>query len=90
MLLRISPAIRNEWQVRAITDVIPALENLPWEAENVILVDSSTAKEIRADCAHYIDPKAIEATIGERSAYRALMRQIDSGAASSAETSANV
>ncbi len=89
MLLRISPSIRNEWQVRAITDVIPALEHLPWERENVIMVDDATAKQIRADCAHYIDPKAIEATIGERSAYRGLLRQIDSAkiAASSQEAS---
>lgn len=81
MLLRISSSIWNEWQVRAITDVIPSLEHLPWECENVIRVDDATAKEIRADCAHYIDPKAIDATLGERSAYRALMRQIDSAAA---------
>jgi hypothetical protein len=77
MLLKITPSIRNEWRVRAIGDVVPALNALPWEAENVIHVDAQTASEIHADCAFYIDPKAVDASVGERAAYRALMRQID-------------
>jgi hypothetical protein len=83
MLLKISTSIRNEWQVRAITDVIPSLAQIPWEMENVIFVDNTTAKEIRADCSFYLDPNAVDATVGERSAYRALMRQIDAAGASS-------
>jgi hypothetical protein len=76
MLLKITPTMRNEWQVRGITDVIPALANLPWETQNAVEVDATTAKEIRADCAWYIDPKAVDATAGERAAYRALLRQV--------------
>ena len=81
MLLKISPSIRNEWQVRSIGDVIPALNSLPWGVRSVVHVDAQTAKEIHADCAFYIDPKAVDASVGERSAYRALMRQIDAAAA---------
>lgn len=81
MLLKISLSIRNEWQVRSIGDVIPALNSLPWKTESVIHVDAQTAKEIHADCAFYVDPKAVDASIGERSAYRALMRQIEATAA---------
>jgi len=77
MRLKITPTMRNEWQVRAITDVIPALANLPWETANEVDVDTATANEIRADCAWYIDPKAVDATAGERAAYRAMLRQID-------------
>ena len=81
MRLKITPAMRSEWQVRGITDVIPALAELPWEAENAVEVDAGTANEIRADCAWYINPKAVDATVGERAAYRALMRQIDAASA---------
>ena len=81
MLIRISDAIRNEWQVREITDVVPTLAAMPWETDNVIFVDSVTAEEIRADCALYIDPRTVDASVGERSAYRALMRQIESASA---------
>lgn len=77
MRLKITPTMRNEWQVRGITDVIPALAELPWEAEDTVEVDTATANEIRADCAWYIDPKAVDATAGERAAYRAMLRQID-------------
>lgn len=48
MRLKITPTMRNEWQVRAITDVIPALAKLPWETANVVEVDTTTANEIRA------------------------------------------
>lgn len=75
--LRITPTLRNEWQVRDITAVIPALANVPWETLNVVEVDTAIAREIRADCAWYIDPKAVDATAGERAAYRAMLRQIE-------------
>ena len=77
MRLKITPTMRNEWQVRSITDVIPALAELPWETSNVVDVDTRIANEIRADCAWYIDPKAVDATAGERAAYRSMPRQID-------------
>lgn len=77
MRLKITPTMRNEWQVRDITAVIPALAALPWESANAVDVDAATANEIRADCAWYIDPKAVDATAGERAAYRAMLRQID-------------
>lgn len=77
MRLKITPTMRNEWQVRGITDVIPSLAKLPWATENAFEVDTATANEIRADCAWYIDPKAVDATTGERAAYRAMLRQID-------------
>lgn len=77
MRLKITPTMRNEWQVRGITDVIPALTELPWETAKTVEVDTRTANEIRADCAWYIDPKAVDATPGERAAYRAMLRLID-------------
>ena len=77
MLLKITTSIRNEWLVRSIGDVVPALNSIAWETESVIQVDAQTAKEIHADCAFYIDPRAVDASVGERAAYRALMRQID-------------
>ncbi len=75
--IRISDMIRNEWQTRGITDIVPMLANLAWETSDVIKVDLKAAAEIRADCEFYIDPKAVDATLGERAAYRALLRQID-------------
>lgn len=77
MLLKITPTMRNEWQVRDIAAVIPTLAELPWETAKEVEVDTRTANEIRADCAWYIDPKAVDATVGERAAYRAMLRQID-------------
>lgn len=81
MRLKISLSIRNEWQVRSIGSVIPALESLPWENESCIEVEPEIAKEIRDDCAFYVDPKAVDASVGERSAYRGLMKQIDAALA---------
>lgn len=83
MRLAITPTIRNEWMSRCITDVVPALADLPWNTAPVIEVGPAVAAEIRADCAFYIDPKAVDATAGERSAYRALLKQIDAAIASS-------
>ena len=77
MLLTITPTIRNEWQVRCIADVIPALADVPWSIARTVQVDDATARAIERDCAFYIDPQAVDATAGERAAYRALKRQID-------------
>lgn len=77
MRLAITPAIRNEWMTRGISDVVPALASLPWDTAPSIEVGPSAAAEIRADCAFYIDPMAVDSTAAERAAYRALLRQID-------------
>jgi hypothetical protein len=76
MRLRISSAIASEWDTRCISDVIPALEGLDYHG-GALEVSPETAAEIAADCAFYIDPKAVDATAGERAAYRALLRQIN-------------
>lgn len=81
MRLTITPAIRNEWMTRCISDVVPALADLPWETDPAIEVKPAVAAEIRADCVFYIDPKAVDATAGERAAYRALLKQIDAAIA---------
>jgi len=73
--LQISPAIANEWNVRCIGDVIPALST--WDGAAKLEVDAATANEIASDCRFYIDPKAIDATGAERAAYRGLLRQIE-------------
>lgn len=59
MLLRISSAIRNEWQVRGITDIVPAFAEIAWDVVHMIFVDVVVAKEIPADCAFQMDPLAV-------------------------------
>lgn len=73
--LRLSAAIRNEWDVRCIGDVIPALASVDY-SQPVIEVSEQTARAIADDCRFYMDPAAVDATLGERAAYRALLRQI--------------
>ena len=75
MRLRITRAIASEWDTRGITDVIPALRGIDY-TQGSIEVDPETAAEIADDCRFYIDPQAIDATAGERAAYRALLRQM--------------
>lgn len=75
MRLRISPAMVAEWDARCIGDVIPALRDIDYQ-QGSIEVDLETAAEIAEDCKFYIDPKAVDATAGERAAYRALLRQM--------------
>lgn len=77
MKLKLTPSLRNEWEVRCIEDVVPSLATIQWRSASVIEVDDSTAAEIKADCEFYIDPDAVDATVGERSTYRALLRQIE-------------
>lgn len=81
MRLVITPTIRNEWMTRCISDVVPALADLPWETAPAVEIEPAVAAEIRADCVFHIDPKAVDATAGERAAYRALLRQIDAATA---------
>ena len=76
MKLKISKAIANEWDSRGIGEVIPALDMVDRRASE-IEVSPEVASEIAADCRFYIDPEAVDATVGERSAYRALLRQIE-------------
>ena len=76
MKLKISPTIANEWSVRCIGDVIPALAEVDL-AQPTIEVDAMVAAEIAADCKFYLDPWGPETTVGERSAYRALLKQIE-------------
>lgn len=72
--LKLSPTIQHEWAARGIGGVIPELDSIPLYQE-VIVVTEACCREIMADCAFYMDPKAVDATIGERKAYRALMEQ---------------
>jgi hypothetical protein len=69
--LRLSSAIRNEWAVRSIGGVIPALDGMPLNSE-WLRVPETVAREILADCEFMADPKAVDSTIGERRAYSAL------------------
>ena len=73
--INLSPTIQNEWQTRCIGDVVPALADYAGEAS--VLVDHAVLEEIKADCRFYINPKAVDATPGERSAYRALLKQCE-------------
>lgn len=68
--LRLSPTMRHEWQARSIGSVITALDG--YGGEDFVMVDAAVASEIAADCAFHADPKAIDASPGERAAYRAL------------------
>lgn len=68
--LTLSDKIQHEWQVRSIGGVIPALDG--YSGERTVYVDHGVAREIVADCEFYADPKAIDATAGERRAYKAL------------------
>lgn len=74
MQLNLSTKITNEWQVRCIGDVVPALAD--FSGEKKIEVDIATAKEIMADCEFYMDATALDTTPSERKAYRALRDQI--------------
>jgi hypothetical protein len=78
--LKLSAAIRNEWAVRCIGDVVPALASIDYDQPE-IEVGELAAREIAADCRFYIDPQAVDATAGERSAYRALLQQIEAALA---------
>lgn len=77
MRLKLTEALRNEWDTRSIGGVIPELDAMDWRKARTIEVDAALAAKIRADCLHQIDPKAIDATAAERAPYRGLLRQID-------------
>ena len=73
--LKISASIGNEWAVRDIWAVIPELPEVPYEG-GTLKVTPQIAKLIADDCAYMIDPDGPEMTVGEQSAYRALLKQI--------------
>jgi hypothetical protein len=72
--LRISPAIANEWNVRCIGDVIPALADRTFEPGK-LQVSEPVLREILADCEFMADPRCVDASAAERSAYRGLRDQ---------------
>ncbi len=74
--LHISPAIANEWNVRCIGDVIPALADQSIEAGK-LQVSEPVLREILADCKFMVDPKCVDASAAERAAYRGLLQQIE-------------
>lgn len=74
--LRLSAAIRNEWRVRCIADVIPALEGACWDVPR-FATDYATLEAIRKDCAFMASPECVDAYPAERAAYRALLKQCE-------------
>jgi hypothetical protein len=73
--LKMSAKMRYEWQVRCIADVIPALaDGAAWDVPT-FATDRATVEAIAADCEHMADPRAVDASPGERAAYRGLLRQ---------------
>lgn len=71
--LNLSSTILNEWQVRCIGEVIPQLADVTYADK--MTVSEECCKEIAADCEFYLDPNGPETTVGERSAYRSLLKQ---------------
>jgi hypothetical protein len=72
--IKLTPKIVNEWLTRCVGDYIPELES--WAGESVIQVDERTAVQIANDCIFYIGPHCVDATLGERASYRALLKQV--------------
>lgn len=75
MKLRISATMANEWAVRCIGDVIEGMPEFEYSGGELNVSDD-VAKQIAADCEYMIDRDGPDMTIGERSAYRALLKQI--------------
>ena len=73
--LKISPAIGNEWAVRDIWAVIPGLPEVPYEG-GALSVTPEVAQLVADDCAYMTDKDGPDMSVGERSAYRALLKQI--------------
>lgn len=75
--LNLTPSIQNEWSVRSIGGTIPELDiELPFPS--TLQVSEECCREIIADCKFYLDPNGPDTTVGERSAYRALLAQCES------------
>lgn len=75
--VKISAAMANEWDSRAITDVIPDLPAYEYSG-CVLTVPVSVAREILADCEFNGDAKRgpEEMPGGTRRAYRAMAKQL--------------
>lgn len=74
--LKLSPTIQHEWAARSIGGTIPELDiAAPYPA--VIQVSEQCCREIAEDCRFYLDPNGPETTVGERSAYRSLLKQCE-------------
>ena len=74
--LKMSAAIRNEWRVRNIADVVPSLDGAQWDNTS-FNTDYDTLCAIERDCLFMVDPAAIDLSAGERAAYRALLKQCE-------------
>jgi hypothetical protein len=72
--LKLTPTIRHEWASRSIGGVIPELDAMDLNA-SMVEVSEPCCREIAADCEFYLHPYGPDTTIGERSAYRALLKQ---------------
>ena len=73
--LRISPAIANEWRVRCVGDVIPGLVDKTISPGAPLVVTGDTLNDIIADCEFMLDANGPDLYPGERTAYRALLKQ---------------
>lgn len=74
--LKLSSTIQHEWEARSIGDTIPELD-ISERYPPVIKVSEQCCREIVADCRFALDPNGPETTVGERSAYRALLKQCE-------------
>lgn len=84
--LRLTREIQNLWMERDISATIPRLASvrcppMPLRIEVDIEIDIEMVKEIADDCRHMVDPNGPDMTIGERSAYRGLLRQCEAALA---------
>jgi hypothetical protein len=75
-ILRITPSIANEWNVRCIGDVVPALADRMF-APGFLHVTPETLQEILDDCRFMLDPDGPDLLPDERRAYRALVKQCE-------------
>ena len=74
--LKLSPTIQYEWAARSIGGTIPELD-VAEPYPPVFEVSERCCMEIAADCRFYLDQNGPETTVGERSAYRALLKQCE-------------
>lgn len=72
--LKLSETMQHEWAARSIGGTIPELD-FAVSYPSVIEVSKDCCQQIADDCKFYLDPDGPETSIGERSAYRALLKQ---------------
>jgi len=78
--LKLSATIQHEWAARSIGGSIPELD-IEGPYSSLIEVSEQCCLEIAADCRFNLDPNGPETTVGERSAYRALLKQCETALA---------